>query len=95
MERRGFLKLFGLPLIPPSAVAALIKYVPAPVLVTATSITIDQITAEVLRMAYEKGKFLGTINRQFDDTFRNTSGKTLTIRMPKLYKRRAISLKVR
>lgn len=88
MERRGFLKLFGLPLIPPSAVAAIIKYVPEPIIRGATGLTIDQITNEVLRLAHAKMQFIGTINRQFDENFGLSTGRTLTIRMPKPYKRK-------
>lgn len=49
------------------------------------------ITKEALRLAHEKATFLGTINRQFDDSFGNASGKigdTLRIRLPSQYTRR-------
>ena len=56
-----------------------------------TLLTIDMITKEALRLAHEKATFLGTINRQFDDSFGNASGKigdTLRIRLPSQYVRR-------
>lgn len=56
-----------------------------------TLLTIDQITNEALRLAHEKATFLGTINRQFDDSFGRESGKigdTLRIRLPSQYTRR-------
>ncbi len=54
-------------------------------------LTIDQITLEALRLAHEKASFLGTINRQFDDSFGRSDGKigdTLRIRLPSQYVRR-------
>lgn len=54
-------------------------------------LTIDQITNEALRLAHEKASFIGTINRQFDDSFGRASGKigdTLRIRLPSQYTRR-------
>ena len=56
-----------------------------------TLLTIDMITKEALRLAHEKATFIGTINRQFDDSFGQTSGKigdTLRIRYPSQYTRR-------
>ena len=56
-----------------------------------TLLTIDQITKEALRLAHEKASFLGTINRQFDDSFGRSDGKigdTLRIRLPSEYVRR-------
>ena len=56
-----------------------------------TATTIDSITNEVLRLAHEKAAFIGTINRQFDSSFGNASGKigdTLRIREPARYTRR-------
>lgn len=56
-----------------------------------TLLTIDQITNEALRLAHEKATFLGTINRQFDDSFGRSDGKvgdTLRIRLPSQYTRR-------
>jgi len=49
------------------------------------------ITRECLRLAHEKASFIGTINRQFDDSFGKESGKigdTLRIRLPAQYTRR-------
>ncbi len=40
-----------------------------------TLLTIDMITREALRLAHEKATFLGTINRQFDDSFGAANGK--------------------
>lgn len=54
-------------------------------------LTIDMITRECLRLAHEKASFLGTINRQFDDSFGKADGKigdTLRIRLPSQYVRR-------
>ena len=54
-------------------------------------LTIDEITLEALRLAHEKASFLGTINRQFDDSFGRSDGKigdTLRIRLPSQYVRR-------
>ncbi len=56
-----------------------------------TLLTIDMITKEALRLAHEKATFIGTINRQFDDSFGTSSGKigdTLRIRYPSQYTRR-------
>lgn len=56
-----------------------------------TLLTIDQITNEALRLAHEKASFIGTINRQFDDSFGRSDGKigdTLRIRHPSKYVRR-------
>lgn len=56
-----------------------------------TLLTIDMITKEALRLAHEKATFLGTINRQFDDSFGQADGKigdTLRIRLPSQYTRR-------
>ena len=56
-----------------------------------TTLTIDMITKEALRLAHEKATFIGTINRQFDDSFGASSGKigdTLRIRVPSQYTRR-------
>lgn len=54
-------------------------------------LTIDMITNEALRLAHEKLTFIGTINRQFDSQFGQSSGKigdTLRIRLPSQYTRR-------
>lgn len=56
-----------------------------------TLLTIDKITKECLRLAHEKASFLGTVNRQFDDSFGKSDGKigdTLRIRLPSQYTRR-------
>ena len=56
-----------------------------------TLLTIDMIGKESLRLAHEKATFLGTINRQFDDSFGRNDGKlgdTLRIRYPSEYVRR-------
>jgi hypothetical protein len=57
-----------------------------------TLLTIDMITKEALRLAHEKATFIGTINRQFDESFGSTSdgkiGDTLRIRIPSQYTRR-------
>ena len=56
-----------------------------------TLLTIDMITREALRLAHEKATFIGTINRQFDDSFGNSGAKigdTLRIRYPSQYTRR-------
>jgi len=56
-----------------------------------TLLTIDMITREALRLAHEKATFIGTINRQFDDSFGRADGKigdTLRIRYPSQYVRR-------
>lgn len=56
-----------------------------------TLLTIDMITREALRLAHEKSVFIGSINRQFDDSFGNEGAKigdTLRIRYPSAYTRR-------
>ena len=57
-----------------------------------TLLTIDMITREALRLAHEKAVFIGTINRQFDDSFGDSGAKigdTLRIRYPSQYTRRS------
>lgn len=57
-----------------------------------TLLTIDMITREALRLAHEKATFIGTINRQFDDSFGQAGAKigdTLRIRYPSAYTRRS------
>ncbi len=57
-----------------------------------TLLTIDMITREALRLAHEKASFIGTINRQFDDSFGDSGAKigdTLRIRYPSQYTRRS------
>jgi hypothetical protein len=59
--------------------------------VSNTLLTIDMITKECLRLAHEKATFIGTINRQFDDSFGEDGAKigdTLRIRKPSQYVRR-------
>lgn len=56
-----------------------------------TLLTIDMIANEALRLAHEKASFLGTINRQYDDSFGRSDGKigdSLRIRLPAKYTRR-------
>lgn len=52
-------------------------------------LTIDKITRECLRLAHEKATFLGTINRQFDNSWSDEgpTGSTLRIRLPSQYVR--------
>ena len=53
-----------------------------------TNLTIDMITNEVQRIAHEKLTFIGTINRQFDESFGNSGakiGNALRIRLPDQY----------
>lgn len=54
-----------------------------------TLLTIDKITRECLRVAHEKATFLGTINRQFDNSWSSEgpTGQTLRIRTPAQYTR--------
>lgn len=52
---------------------------------------IDMVTKEALRVAHEKLTFIGTIDRQYDDSFKGNGGKqgsTLRVREPNQYKRR-------
>jgi len=53
-------------------------------------LTIDMITKEALRLAHEKATFTGTINRQFDESYKGDGkiGDTLRIRLPSQYVRR-------
>ena len=56
-----------------------------------TNKVIDMVTREALRVAHEKLSFLGTVNRQYDDSFSQTGGKigsTLRIRQPVQFLRR-------
>ncbi|MFI5224584.1 MAG: hypothetical protein ACHQX3_10175, partial [Nitrospirales bacterium] len=55
-------------------------------------VTIDQVTREAQRIAHEKLSYLGTINRQYDDSFAKAGAKigaSLRIREPNQYTRRA------
>lgn len=52
---------------------------------------VDMVTKEALRIAHEKSTFIGTVDRQYDDSFKGTGGKqgqTLRVREPNQYKRR-------
>lgn len=53
-----------------------------------TLLTVDQITREAQRILHEKLTFIGSINRQYDDSFANEGAKigdTLRIRLPNRY----------
>ena len=50
-----------------------------------TNLTIDWIGNEALRLAHEKAAFIGTINRQFDSSFKPGYGNTIRIRVPSQY----------
>ena len=50
-----------------------------------TNLTIDWIGNEALRLAHEKAAFIGTINRQFDDSFVPGRGNAIRIRIPTQY----------
>lgn len=52
---------------------------------------IDMVTKEALRIAHEKLTFIGTVDRQYDDSFKNGGGKigsSLRVRNPNRYTRR-------
>lgn len=52
---------------------------------------IDMVTKESLRIMHEKLAFIGTVDRQYDDSFKNNGakiGSVLRIREPNQYKRR-------
>lgn len=54
-------------------------------------LTTDLVTREVLRVAHEKLSFIGTVDRQYDDSFAKTGAKTgqsLRVRLPNQYTRR-------
>ncbi len=56
-----------------------------------TNSVIDMVTREALRIAHEQLSFIGTIDRQYDDSFARTGakiGSTLRIRNPNQYTRR-------
>jgi len=56
-----------------------------------TNLTIDMVTREALRIAHEKAVYLGTIDRQYDDSFANSGakiGSSLRIRQPNQFTRR-------
>ena len=50
-----------------------------------TNLTVDWIGNEALRLAHEKAAFIGTINREFDSSFRPGYGNTIRIRVPSQY----------
>ena len=53
-----------------------------------TLLTIDEITVKALDVLHEKLSFIGTINRQYDKSFKQSKGKigdTLRIRLPAEY----------
>lgn len=52
---------------------------------------VDMVTREALRIAHESCSFIGTIDRQYDDSFKQTGakqGSTLRVREPNQYTRR-------
>ena len=56
-----------------------------------STLTIDMVTREALRVAHEKAQFIGTVDRQYDSSFANTGAKTgasLRVRKPNQYIRR-------
>jgi len=53
-------------------------------------VTIDMVTREALRIAHEKSQFIGTTDRQYDDSFAKTGAKigaSLRVRKPNQYSR--------
>lgn len=50
-----------------------------------TNLTVDWIGNEALRLAHEKASFVGTINREFDDSFIPGRGSTIRVRIPSEY----------
>lgn len=67
--------------------------------ISETILTMDQIMREALRVAHEKGVFLGRINGEFDHHFKvgdvismpaEKQGDTIRIRMRNPYKPRAV-----
>lgn len=53
-------------------------------------VTIDMVTREALRIAHEKCQFIGTTDRQYDDSYAKTGakiGQTLRVRYPNQYTR--------
>lgn len=50
-----------------------------------TNLTVDWIGNEALRLAHEKLSFIGTINKEFDSSFRPGYGNTIRIRVPSQY----------
>ena len=55
-----------------------------------TLVTIDMVTREALRIAHEKCQFIGTVDRQYDDSFAKTGakiGSSLRVRKANQYTR--------
>ena len=53
-------------------------------------VTIDIVTREALRIAHEKTQFIGTTDRQYDDSYAKTGakiGSALRVRYPNQYSR--------
>ena len=50
-----------------------------------TNLTVDWIGNEALRLAHEKAVFIGTINREFDSSFKQGYGNTIRVRIPSQY----------
>ena len=53
-------------------------------------VTIDMVTREALRIAHEKTQFIGTVDRQYDDSYAKTGAKigaALRVRKPNQYTR--------
>ena len=50
-----------------------------------TNLTVDWIGNEALRLAHEKLSFIGTINREFDASYKPGYGNTIRIRIPSEY----------
>ena len=53
-------------------------------------VTIDMVTREALRIAHEKCQFIGTVDRQYDDSYAKTGakiGSALRVRRPNQYTR--------
>jgi hypothetical protein len=58
--------------------------------VAQTLLTIDMVTKEAMRIAHEKCQFIGTVDRQYDDSYANTGakiGSALRVRLPNQYVR--------
>lgn len=54
-----------------------------------TNLTVDWIGNEALRLAHEKAAFIGSINREFDASFKPGYGNTIRIRIPSQYTTRS------
>lgn len=54
-----------------------------------TNLTVDWIGNEALRLAHEKASFIGTVNREFDSTFKPGYGNAIRIRIPSQYTTRS------